>query len=124
MMSSIFSSNCKHKDQPHTAWYWVEDGAAVPFPYTVKFDNWYDMMEIVGTFVAENGENSRLRWIKGFRSDNETYTCFRWSNPLPYEPPKATYVPPVERDNDHRILQLLCLFGIVATLVVLWISLC
>lgn len=75
---------CEHPDQPHTVWYWVEDGGP-PVPNSATFDNLADALR-----YAEPGSRSAsaylLRWIKVFRSDNEAYTCWRWENDVPYEP--------------------------------------
>lgn len=62
--------------------YWVEDGGP-PIPNTATFDNRRDALAFVQSGIDQAAEQTRLRWIKVFRADNEAYTCFRWENPVP-----------------------------------------
>lgn len=74
------SGPCVHGDRPHTVMYWVEDGGP-PIPMTATFDTQPEAVAFAMTGVNQQ-ENLFLRWIKIFRSDNETYTCWRWTNPV------------------------------------------
>lgn len=86
-------STCQHPHREHRVWWWVEDGDPVPAPREALFDSRADAMKVVDQALA--GPPLHLRWVKVFRADNESYTCFRWSNPEPLpkpEPPPAAAV--------------------------------
>lgn len=75
------SFNCKHEFWEHTVWWWVNypNHTTIPVPHSAKFDNRAEAIEAVRTMIEDPSPS--LRWIKVFRSDNETYTCYRWENP-------------------------------------------
>lgn len=82
-MNSIHRVPCDHADQPHTVYVGVEDGGP-PVPIAHKFDNQEDALEFAGAI-----NRTRVWLIKVFRSDNESYTCYRWA-PDPEEPAPDT----------------------------------
>jgi hypothetical protein len=76
------------RDQPHTIWWWVEDGDPIPAPRSAQFDNADDAEEAAHKFIdGRNDPDNRLRWIKVFRSDNEQYETFHWRNPVEFVDP-------------------------------------
>lgn len=70
---------CNHPDESHTVWYWLDDGGP-PIPMSARLDNVREARRFADRIIAQN--NTQLRWIKIFRTDNEAYTCFRWENPV------------------------------------------
>lgn len=82
---------CQHPRREHRVWWWVEDGDPIPVPREAVFDNRADAMDAV--IQALTDPPLHLRWVKVFRSDNESYTCFRWTNPEPWPQPEPLKVP-------------------------------
>lgn len=72
-------TECRHPDSPHTVMYWLNDGGP-PIPMTARFDNVEDARQFAESGIDQ--DNSLLRWVKIFRSDNESYTCYQWDNPV------------------------------------------
>lgn len=68
---------CNHPLVPHTVWWWPNDGGYVPMSRT--FDNLEDADHFAQKIIRSNDE--RISWLKIFRADNESYTCYRWDNP-------------------------------------------
>lgn len=91
---------CKDSDKPHTLWYWIEDpNDPAPAPYSLLFDDRLDALDHAAA-ITTNPINE-LRWVKIFRSDNETYTCYRWNNPEPYlSPQSAALTDPSAKDLE------------------------
>jgi hypothetical protein len=89
--------------QPHTVWYWIsDDNDPVPAPFSATFDDATQAEAKAQEMVEQrNDPYNRLRWVKVFRSDNEQYTTWRWTNPDPFlpipQPPAATTVSPRRR---------------------------
>jgi hypothetical protein len=80
--------DCTHEDQPHTVW-WDEcndDDLAISilatFPMSVKFDTRAEAVaaaeKIRDDVEGGRRDPTRTSWIKVFRSDNESYVCWRW----------------------------------------------
>ncbi len=84
------SSNgpCIHGTRPHTVMYWLADGGP-PVPMIARFDSQPDAVDFAERCIQK--DNPILRWIKIFRSDNESYTCWRWENPVPFTPEPVEY---------------------------------
>lgn len=78
-------SRCQHADLPHTVWWWEKDApddCFIPVPLEARFDNRADAVA-AATKLRDDVEAGRrsplvVKWIKVFRSDNESYTCWRW----------------------------------------------
>ena len=70
----ISDDECLHLEQPHTVWWMHEDIDPIPVPLEARFDNRADAIERARAL----SENPSVEWIKIFRSDNESYTCWRW----------------------------------------------
>lgn len=81
---------CVHGDRPHTVMYWLADGGP-SIPMIASFDSQPEAITFAESGINQN--NPILRWIKIFRSDNESYTCWRWENPMPYNPDPVEYEP-------------------------------
>jgi hypothetical protein len=88
---------CEHPDVPHTVW-WSdsnEDDWAISmlstFPASATFDT-RDEAVAAAERIRDDVEGgrrdpTRTTWIKVFRSDNESYTCWRWPlGPAPSQP--------------------------------------
>jgi hypothetical protein len=85
---SAFRVTCEFADQPHTVW-WDEcndEDLAMSmqavFPMGAKFDTRAEAVaaaeKIRDDVEAGRRDPTRTSWIKVFRSDNESYTCWRW----------------------------------------------
>jgi len=70
---------CNHPLVPHTVWYWLNGQKSEDGPVTRGFET----LEAADIFAQKilRQNPKRLAWLKIFRSDNESYTCFRWDNP-------------------------------------------
>lgn len=75
--ASLRPSGCKHKRKPHTVAYMPADPDPydIPCPYWVDFDNHRDMAKWLAVWLRDG---ANLAWVKGYRSDNSAYECFRW----------------------------------------------
>ena len=78
-------NECKHPNRPHTVWWWEQDAPIdhfIPVPLEARYDNRADAVAAAIKLRddVEAGRRSPLvvKWIKVFRSDNESYTCWRW----------------------------------------------
>lgn len=69
---------CKYWLARHTVWYWLEDGASVPAPYSFTFTNQQDA--VVWAQGMTKNAPVQLRWIKVFKSGNTSYMCWHWYN--------------------------------------------
>lgn len=79
---------CMYGNRPHTVIYWLNDGGP-PIPMTANFDTQPEAVAFADSCVAQ--DNLILRWIKIFRSDNESHICLRWENPTPFNPDSIRY---------------------------------
>ncbi len=86
---------CEHADQPHTVWWSnrAESGTGgPPACASASFHHQTDALDAAKKLV----DNPEITWVKVFRSDNESYTCWRWNrdeadaaSPSPKENPDA-----------------------------------
>lgn len=67
---------CNHPKVPHTVWWWPHDEVVAPSSRT--FDDLEDADHFAQRLIRSN--NERIDWLKIFRSDNESYTCYTWKN--------------------------------------------
>lgn len=80
---------CADSASPHTVWYWISTDWAhsidVPVPYAVSYDSQEDAIEATEYLLRKPADS--LRWIRIFRTDNENYQCWSWTNMRtdPYE---------------------------------------
>lgn len=68
---------CNHPLVPHTVW-WMPDDDGPPVPMERSFDTLEDAEFFAHKIIRTNKD--RMSWLKIFRSDNESYTCYRWEN--------------------------------------------
>jgi hypothetical protein len=74
---------CQHADQPHTMRWWDREGELItPYPASARFDN-HDDAIAAAVMMRDDIEAGRLSpvrfpWIKVFRLDNESYTCWHY----------------------------------------------
>jgi hypothetical protein len=73
----------------------VEDGDPIPVPRELRFDDRADAVAAAEKLT----KNPQMEWVKVFRSDNESYTCWRWTTPTPPRPawadiPGTKVIPP------------------------------
>lgn len=68
---------CNHPNVPHTVWWWPFDETIAPSSRT--FDDLEDADLFAQKIIRSNTE--RINWLKIFRADNESYTCYTWENP-------------------------------------------
>lgn len=66
---------CNHPLVPHTVEYSVGSGST-----RRPFDDLESADAFAQKIIRQNA-SKRLVWLKIFRSDNESYVCFRWDNP-------------------------------------------
>lgn len=75
--------DCQHPGQEHTVW-WMWDTLDLgghPIPDQARFDTREEAVTFAERGVAKQKDDPRFLWVKVFRSDNETYTCWRWERP-------------------------------------------
>jgi hypothetical protein len=92
MTTEIQKTPCDHHDEPHTVW-WMEDDGGPPVPMERVFDDQADALQFAGFLKRDGkpeGPPKTLLWVKVFRSDNESYTCYQWSAPKPAFEPDET----------------------------------
>lgn len=70
---------CQHPNEPHTVWYMPLDGGP-PIPEQRRWDNRADALAFAERGIEKYAGTGKLAWVKIFRSDNESYTCFRWED--------------------------------------------
>lgn len=74
---------CNHPLVPHTVWWMPTDGGP-PIPMERGFDNLEDAHRFADKIIR--GNSDRMSWLKIFRSDNESYTCYHWESPRKESP--------------------------------------
>lgn len=67
---------CNHPLVPHTVWWWPIDETIAPLSRT--FDNLEDADHFAQKIIRSNTD--RISWLKIFRADNESYTCYMWES--------------------------------------------
>lgn len=70
---------CNHPKVRHTVEYHIGDAK----PETATVLREFDDLENADNFAQKiiRQTTGRLSWLKIYRSDNESYVCFRWDNP-------------------------------------------
>jgi hypothetical protein len=73
------------RSKPHTVWFWLDDGHPELGPDSRRFDNADEAEKFAQDLVTHHGHNPALRWVKVFRSDNESYVTWFWETQLPVQ---------------------------------------
>lgn len=103
MGQTYAQTECKHRGQPHSVWYMLDDpNAPFPYPNMLTYDTQQEALDLARVIIDKTiarPHESLLLWIKVFRSDNEAYTCFRWERPS-YLPPTPSYRQPQDTGSE------------------------
>lgn len=83
---------CNHPLVPHTVLYSLGERADVSRP----FSDLEGADQFAQKIIRQN--SARLKWLKVFRGDNESYTCFYWQRP--YEVPVENQKVKLEVDME------------------------
>lgn len=75
---------------PHTIWWYIHNPEdPVPAPFQAQMDTADEAEALAKNYVENrNDPYNALRWVKVFRTGNESYQTWRWVNPEPYNRPE------------------------------------
>lgn len=82
-------TECNHPHHRHTVMYSFAPMENDPFagiPFCKTWDTREDAMALVERLLDQEEDGETLRLIKVYRSDNENYCCYLWTNFPPVVP--------------------------------------